>query len=78
MSFPPGSQELVGWMKSRGLTPAKLSRLTGFSYSHCWLLSRGKPIGYETLARLLIIFGEEGPALRIAQAMRLSEKEILP
>ena len=70
------SQELITWMKAQDLTPAKLSRLTGFSYNHCWLLFRGKAIGLKTLARLLIVFGEEGPALRIAQAMRASEKKL--
>jgi len=73
--FYPGSHEFITWAQQNNISATKLAHLTGLTYQHSWSLLRGKRIRFHTLARLLIVFGEEGPALRIAQAMRASEKK---
>jgi hypothetical protein len=63
-------EALVQWAKQNGITPAKLSEKTGYSYMHCWSLLRGDTvITAGTLGWLTLAFGAESVA-EIAEAMR--------
>ena len=59
------------WAKKNGITPAALAEQSRFTYNHAWkILSGGYPITLETLGRLLLVYGQDGPALEMAEAMR--------
>lgn len=67
-------QALQAWAQVKEIAPTDLAIQTGMSYQHAWNIMRGEyPITYETLGKLLVVFGVEGPAPAIAEAMRAEQ-----
>ena len=71
-------QILQDWTRKRNITPALLSKQTGFSYQHAWNIIDGETeISFETLGVLLIVYGIRGPAPAIAKAMREQQRFVI-
>lgn len=61
---------LRGWIDRSGLNIPQFAREMGYSYNHALLVVKGeRPITEETLGRLLITYGPDGPAWPVAQAL---------
>lgn len=59
------------WLAEQGTSIYELMRALGCSYPHAWLIVRGKrDVTPETLGKLLIAFGADGPAPQMAEHMR--------
>lgn len=64
-------QALRDWCAQRDIGPQQLATAIKCTYQHAWnVLSGEYPITLPTLARLLIVYGKDGPALAISEAMK--------
>lgn len=65
-------QALQDWCAKREIGPQQLAEAIKCTYQHAWnLLSGTYPITLPTLARLLIVYGKDGPAPAIAESMKI-------
>jgi hypothetical protein len=67
-------QILMTWAKAKGITPRQFSRDIHCSDTHAWYTLRDPkyPLGLPTLAKLLIVYGADGPALEMAKVTTLN------
>lgn len=64
-------QILQDWCAQREIGPQQLAEAIKCTYQHAWnVLSGQYPITLPTLARLLVVYGKDGPAVAIAEAMK--------
>jgi hypothetical protein len=66
------NQILAVWLKAHDKSIAQLCRDCGYisGYPYQLLLRHPRPITYEVIGRLLVIYGLDGPAVAMAKAMR--------
>ena len=61
------------WLKSQHKTVADFNREMGYWSNYAYQLTavhNPRPITHETIGRLLVTYGLDGPALKIAEAVR--------
>ena len=60
------------WADDNSISPALLAKQLSCNYSHAWQLLNDADytINLPTLARLLVVYGKDGPAIAIAEAMK--------
>lgn len=69
---PNPKQALRNWAERNEIYPARLARELHCTEAHAWEILKGdRAITLPTLARLLVVYGKDGPALAIAEAMKV-------
>ena len=61
------------WLKSQKKSVADFNREMGYWSNYAYQLTaihNPRPITHETIGRLLVTYGLDGPALKIAEAVR--------
>lgn len=67
---------LSEWVRSVGKTKSAFNKEMGYSSNQGYLLLAGKrQVTFETVGRLLVVYGSEGPAEKISEAMRMRRKK---
>lgn len=64
---------LSDWLKEQSKSIAQFQREIGYLSGYGYLLlssTNPRPITYEVIGRLLIVYGLDGPAVAMAEAMR--------
>lgn len=65
---------LISWVRKARKTKSQFNRDMGYSSNQGYLLlSNKRNVTYETIGRLLVVYGADGPAEQIAEALRRSE-----
>ena len=68
---------LQTWVRSQKKSKAQFCRDVGYKSNYGYLLlnaSDPRPVTFEVVGRLLVVYGADGPAAAIAEAMRAADK----